>query len=194
MNKTSFLGAAGTVLAIVLVVGACGDAAGDVLPTAPPTVATPPTAAVPTTSPPTTPIPTTVPVFDCPVTIPVPGEFTAPDPYPATHPDAGLAWYGADGLWTALAVDGVHGQRKSVWWSTNFPGGDQEERPALQVTWTRLDADPPVVHRHDEPGTNAFTGDEGWFMISGIDPPDAGCWHVEATYKGATLGYVYEQS
>lgn len=29
-------------------------------------------------------------------------------------------------------------------------------------------------------------------MIGGIDPGEAGCWEVEAAYKGATLTYVYE--
>lgn len=31
-------------------------------------------------------------------------------------------------------------------------------------------------------------------MIAGIDPNEAGCWEVEATYKGATLSYVYEKT
>ncbi len=29
-------------------------------------------------------------------------------------------------------------------------------------------------------------------MINGIDPDEPECWEVTATYKGATLGYVYE--
>jgi hypothetical protein len=31
-------------------------------------------------------------------------------------------------------------------------------------------------------------------MIAGIDPDEPGCWEVEATYKGASLGYVYEKT
>ena len=42
------------------------------------------------------------------------------------------------------------------------------------------------------PGTNAYTPEDRWFMIAGIDPNTPGCWRVTATYKGATLSYVYE--
>lgn len=145
--------------------------------------------------------------FDCPVTIPpqpgfVPSEpdevtysehFPEPDPWPSEYPHEGLVWYGSAELWTALAVDGDHGGRKSVWWSANFPGGIVEERPAVSVTWTRLGTDEPQVIDNGGEATNAFIPDEGWFMIAGIDPDQGGCWHVEATYKNATLSYVYER-
>lgn len=29
-------------------------------------------------------------------------------------------------------------------------------------------------------------------MVNGIDPQEPGCWEVTATYRGATLSYVYE--
>ena len=48
----------------------------------------------------------------------------------------------------------------------------------------------PIVERG---GTNAYTDQDGWFMIAGIDPRLAGCWKVTAEYKGATLSYVYQQ-
>lgn len=146
--------------------------------------------------------------FGCPVTIPPqPGfvatepenvtyseHFPAPDPWPSEYPHKGMVWYGTEELWTALAVDGDHGGRKSVWWSVNFPGGIVEEQPETSVTWTRLDNDEPVVIENGGEATNAFTGAEGWFIIAGIDPNEAGCWEVEATYKGATLSYVYEKT
>lgn len=146
--------------------------------------------------------------FECPVTIPPqPGfvatkpenvtyseHFPAPDPWPSEYPHEGMVWYGTEELWTALAVDGDHGGRKSVWWSISFPGGIVEEQPDVSVTWTRLDTDDPVVIDNDLKATNAFTGAEGWFMIAGIDPIETGCWEVEATYKGATLSYVYEKT
>lgn len=125
----------------------------------------------------------------CPVTIP--GDVFAPrPPHPAAYPHAGLAWYGTDGLWTALETNGVYTPRKSVWWSAGFPGGDQEQQPALSVRWRRIDAAAPVID-NDGMATNAFTPEEGWFMIGGIDPEEPGCWEVEASYKGATLSYVY---
>lgn len=146
--------------------------------------------------------------FKCPVTIPPqPGfvasepenvtyseHFPAPDPWPREYPHEHMVWYGSEDLWTALAIDGDHGGRKSVWWSVNFPGGIEEEQPDVSVTWTRLDTAAPVIIDNDDKATNAFTAAEGWFMIAGIDPNEAGCWEVEATYKGATLSYVYERT
>jgi hypothetical protein len=135
------------------------------------------------------PPPTTT--LQCPITLPGAG-FRAPEPYPTDYPHEGLAWYGTDALWTALAVEGDHGPRKTVLWSAAFPGGAVEERPEVWVTWRRLDVDPPVELDNGGEATNAATAEEGWFMIAGIDPDEPGCWEVEATYKGATLSYVYE--
>lgn len=146
--------------------------------------------------------------FRCPVTIPPqPGlqasepvdvvyskSFPAPDPWPREYPGEEMVWYGTDELWTALAVDGDHGGRKSVWWSTNFPGGIEEGQPEVHVTWTRLDTEKPVVIDNGGMATNAYIPDHGWFMIAGIDSDQPGCWEVEATYKGATLSYVYEKT
>lgn len=122
----------------------------------------------------------------CPVTIPETG-FTPPTAPPDGLPD-GEAWFGTADLFTSLPLDGTYGPRKSVWWSGLFPGGTVEETPALSVTWTSLDSD--ETHTH-EPGTNAFTTEQGWFMIGGIDPDTAGCWRVEASYKGARVSYTY---
>lgn len=119
--------------------------------------------------------------------------FPAPDPYPHEYPNEGMVWYGSEGLWTALSVDGDHGGRKSVWWSSSFAGGIVEGEPEVWVTWTRLDTDEPVMIDNGGKATNAYTPEEGWFMIAGIDPSEPGCWEVEATYKGATLSYVYER-
>ena len=143
--------------------------------------------------------------FKCPVTIPSQPGMVAPEPKNATYsknfpdlesspsPSEGMVWYGSPELWTALAIDGDHGGRKSVWWSINFPGGIVEEQPDVLVIWTRLDTKKPVEIDNGGMATNAYTTSEGWFMIAGIDPPEAGCWEVEATYKGATLSYVYEK-
>ena len=130
---------------------------------------------------------------NCPITIPS-GEFVPPAGYPPVPSTAGSGdvWFGTDALFTVLPADGSTSQRKSVWWSSEFPGGSEEEQPPITVTWTRLD-DPSVTRTH-APGTNAYTVPDGWFMIAGIDPDEPGCWKVEAAYKGATLTYVYEQA
>ena len=145
--------------------------------------------------------------FVCPVTFPLqPGfvatipdnvtyseHFPAPEPWPSEYPHDAMVWHGTEELWTALAVDGDHGGRKSVWWSVNFPGGIEEEQPEVSVTWTRLDTKEPIVIDNGDMATNAFTQEEGWFMIAGIDPSQSGCWKVEATYKGTSHSYVYER-
>lgn len=143
--------------------------------------------------------------LECPVTIPPKPGFVATEPegltysehfratgWPSEYPHEGMVWYGSEELWTALAIDGNHTPRKSVWWSINLPGGGVEEQPDLSVIWTRLDTDELIVIDNGGKATNAFTAEEGWFMIAGIDPNEPGCWKVEANYKGATLTYVYE--
>lgn len=124
--------------------------------------------------------------LNCVVTVVRPPGLAVPD----THPAESVFgyWYGTTDLWTVLTADGSYGARKSVWWSAQFPGGDREERPEISVTWRRLDvAQPEIV---SDRGTNAFTAEDGWFMISGGDPQADGCWEITATYKGATLSYV----
>ncbi|GBE26022.1 hypothetical protein BMS3Bbin02_02314 [bacterium BMS3Bbin02] len=125
---------------------------------------------------------------DCPVTIPPQPGFQPPDGYPAT-PAFGI-WYGTEGLWTLLEPDGAYRQRKTVLWSVNFPGGFAEERPAVDVTWRRLDDSDESIWNEGY-GNNAYTQEDGDFMIAGIDPHRPGCWEVTATYKGAKLQYVY---
>lgn len=126
----------------------------------------------------------------CPITYPT-EVYTPPIGYPATSSGVDQAWYGTDDLWTTLPIDGAYAWRKSVWWSVGFPGGVEEGEPPIKVTWQRLDVDSdPIV---EERGTNAYTDQDGWFMIAGIDPRQAGCWEVTAQYEGTTLSYVYRQ-
>lgn len=127
----------------------------------------------------------------CVVTKPgVPG-FTPPPPYNPEPSSDGGEWYGTAELWTVLNSDGSYPPRKSVWWSTNFQGGAVEPSPELEVTWRRLFESALVIE--GERTTNAFTPQDGSFMIAGFDPPHSGCWEVTATYKGATLRYIYEK-
>lgn len=129
--------------------------------------------------------------FQCPVTIPPQPGFVPSDPDTAEPSIDDAVWYGDADLWTLLSSEGSYQPRKSVWWSEKFPGGKAEPTPDIAVSWERLDADRPEI-TVDE-GTNAFTGGDGWFMIAGIDPNEAGCWRVTARYKGATLSYMYER-
>ena len=128
----------------------------------------------------------------CATTIPSQPGFQPSDPWPATYPFEGWVWYGTEELWTFLDIDGDHGRRKSVWWSVHFGGAALEPTPDIGVVWRRIDGDSPLVIEEEAPGTNAHTDDHGWAMMNGIDPEDPGCWEVTATYRGATLSYVYE--
>ena len=158
-------------VAAFLVLSACGDAAVDE-----------PRAAAAID----TPVATTT-TAACQVTIPD-GQFVPPEPWPA-EASVGV-WYGTADLWTVLSTDGVYLRTKGVWWSQNFPGGQVEEQPDISVVARRLDA--PGEMRTEHLGTNAATSQDGWFMINGLDPDAPGCWELTATYKGASLSYIYE--
>jgi hypothetical protein len=131
----------------------------------------------------------------CPVTIPNNPGLVPPKPWAPvyTSTDGDYYWYGTESLWTVLPSDANdYAPRKSVWWSTKFGGGSAEPSPEISVTWRRLDTvDTPVI-ANESKGTNAYTVADGWFMIGGIDPIEPGCWGVTASYKGATLSYVYD--
>lgn len=125
----------------------------------------------------------------CEITQPTEPGLAAPDGWPE-HPPTNDVWYGTADLWTVLPVDGSSpAGRKSVWWSAKFPGGSVEPTPDIDVIWQRLDKPAALVRSNR--GNSAFIPDHGWFMIAGIDPPSAGCWKVTASYRGATLSYVY---
>ena len=70
--------------------------------------------------------------------------------------------------------------------------GASRKQPDITVTWKRLDQQAASIVV--SPGTNAFTAEDGDFIIAGIDPDEAGCWQVTATYKGTTLSYVYART
>ena len=126
--------------------------------------------------------------FDCPIT--EPNGYVPPETVTAPRLDE-YRWHGTAELFTPFNADGSYFWRKTVLWSANFPGGSVEERPKVDVTWERLDVEPPPLS-NDGDATNAYTPDDGWFMIAGIDPNELGCWQVTAEYKGAVLTYVYE--
>jgi len=139
----------------------------------------------------------------CPVTYPLDSPFTPPPPRldpgmgsPPSGANPGIvyAWYGSEDLWTYVPIDGTHNiDRQTVtkgpFWSANFPGGRVEGEPEISVTMRRLDG--VGEWANNGRGTNAYTEPDGWFMFAG-HTLELGCWEVTATYKGATLTYVYE--
>ena len=129
---------------------------------------------------------------DCVVTLPGETPFVPSEPYAPEPVSDAFSWYGTDGLWTVLPVDGVYVPTKSVWWSQAFdPQVSGEWTPDISVRYDRLDAPAdPVLS--EGPGTNAHTAEDGWFMIAHMrfTPPAAGCWRVTAEYKSTTLSFV----
>ncbi len=125
----------------------------------------------------------------CPMTVPPAEPFVPPDPWPAVPSSSEFVWYGSDDLWTVLEV-GRSMENKSVWWSVNFTSAAFESQPEIAVVFERLDVEADAVV-FASPGTNAYTPEDELFMINGIEPRDPGCWQATATYKGATLQYVY---
>jgi hypothetical protein len=125
----------------------------------------------------------------CVVTRPPQPGLAPPAPYQPSPSDESMVWYGTTALWTPLTIDATYRPRKSVWWSSAFGGGAHEPTPEISVTYQRLDAKAPLISS-GSPGTNAFTEEDGWFMIADIDPETRGCWKVTATYREATLSYV----
>ena len=130
----------------------------------------------------------------CISTAPPDPGFSAPEPYYADPFWEFDLWYGTADLWTILPRQGFeYGPRKSIWWSVEFAGWPTEPSPEIAVTWRRIDVLDGETIVSDHPGTNAFTPEDGLLMIAGIDPRINGCWEVTATYKGASLSYVYEK-
>lgn len=130
-------------------------------------------------------------VGSCPVTVQEQPGFAPPAPYAPKPSDPDAVWYGTGDLWTVLEAQGARAPRKSVWWSAHYQGGLVEPAPDISVVYDRLDRASPLV-TGGGPGTNAHTVHDGWFMIAGIDPTISGCWRVTASYRGATLSYVYQ--
>ena len=134
----------------------------------------------------------------CPVT--VPGEpLLPPPPYLAAPPAYYQSvWYGTPDLWTMLHPEGETWSslprqsngafsQKTWWWSGKFIIAD-ERQPLIAVTGRRLDA-PGFTFTAGNPGTHAYA-DFGTAMLVGIDIPTAGCWEIQAEYKGVVLSYV----
>ena len=130
----------------------------------------------------------------CISTAPPDPGFSAPEPYYADPLWEFDLWYGTADLWTILPRQGFDYQpRKSLWWSVRFAGWPTEPSPEIAVTWRRIDVLDGETIVSNQPGTNAGTPEGGQLMIAGIDARINGCWEVTATYKGASLSYVYER-
>jgi hypothetical protein len=129
------------------------------------------------------------------VTRPPDPSFVPPAPYSPTTPFAGEFWYGTEALWTEVRLDGMwrglpYGgsyTQKVFWWRQGYDWRT-EQQPDLTVTGRRLDAPaPPLVASR---ATNAFAGDIGSAMLTGVDIPTPGCWEITGHYAGTELSFV----
>lgn len=137
-----------------------------------------------------------IPPADCPVTTLAKPTFQAPEPYSPSAPWEGIFWFGSEHLWTALPNDGVWAElplnpdgytQKIFWWSDLYSLPDELE-PALVVSGRRLDAEASPLKTYG--ATNAFAGDIGEAMLTGVDFPTLGCWEVTGQYKKTGLTFV----
>ena len=131
----------------------------------------------------------------CPITAPRNHPFVPPTPYDSTGFE-GEFWYGSPHLWTVLPTDAIwdalpHNPegytQKIFWWSDLFSLKDEPE-PELAVTGQRLDGKAPLLR--GSRATNAYGGDIGEAMLTGVDFPTLGCWKITGQYKGTELSFV----
>ena len=120
-----------------------------------------------------------------------------PPPTPAKPPAVyvGQFWYGSPDLWTMLGSDGtwshlqlggVGYSQKIFWWRQGYVA-PAEQKPALTVTATRLDASAPVVSVADATNASADFGDA---MLVGVDLPSPGCWQITGHYHDHELSFI----
>jgi hypothetical protein len=126
----------------------------------------------------------------CPVTRPYQtGRFVPPAPYWTKELDTGQFWFGTDGLWTALPIDGVWERpsfAKLFWWR-QFYDNYREPRPKLIITGKRLDSLAPNVKA--DRATSAFAPPRSAMLI-GVELPIAGCWQITGHYEDDELTFV----
>lgn len=177
------------IILALLVTGCAGSAAAQVNKVTP-------TSALVKADPTTTPeVTTKVPPADCPVTVPQNPDFVPPEPYSPTSPFPDSFWYGTNTLWTLVPVDGVwgglpseHGYGQKVFWWREGYIWNEEPEPKITVTAERLDAPAQTFETSD--GTNAYAGDIGSAMLTGVTFPTEGCWRVTGKYGNAELSFV----
>ena len=130
-------------------------------------------------------------IFDCPITQPPDPPFIPASPWPAQPPDIDRYWFGDNGLWVALPLDGIWDQlllgEKFLLWSEEFDVYE-EERPELTVTARRLDGNPSSFHVSE--ATNAYHESIHWAMLIGVELASSGCWELTGQYKGHQLSFV----
>jgi hypothetical protein len=133
----------------------------------------------------------------CPVTTAPSPPFVPPVPYRANPYDEHF-WYGTNGLWTSLPVEGVWRlprredgfyfnklflwQEGWDWRKEPYPPG-----PDIKLVLRRLNGNTsPITSRG---GTNAFF-DDSWAMLTGVNFPTEGCWEITSFHDGHKLTFV----
>jgi hypothetical protein len=100
-------------------------------------------------------------------------------------------WYGSPQLWTQVPRSGHVSRRDKIfWWSAGY--GDRariEQRPNIIVTINRIGSG--VTTAINELPTHAgFDGATS--LLTMVDFPEAGCWQVNASYRGNQLAFVVD--
>jgi hypothetical protein len=127
----------------------------------------------------------------CPVTAPGQTAFDPPPAVPTALPPLappGTVWYGTTELWKAINPHGEvwasQSGRRMLWWSEGYSPADGR---VLTLTATHLDGASPTV---ETSGVAVGVPPYGDAMMVIILVPEQGCWQLEASYNGVTLGYI----
>jgi hypothetical protein len=131
----------------------------------------------------------------CPITRPPDLVFVPPKPY---HEIAhyGQFWYGHEDLWTALHPDGrwyalPHDEQgytqKVFWWRQGYDPAT-EPQPRIAMSGRRIDGEAPDIETSG--GTNGYHPELGYFMLTGVKIPTAGCWEFTGSYGKAEITFT----
>lgn len=182
-----------TLVVLTAALTACGTTGGQAYPN-PPTGSAYPNPPAGSAYP--NPLPASVP-STCAVTRQPDPAFVPPPPTPPQPPAryVGQFWYGTPDLWTMLGSQGTWSglqlgangySQKIFWWRQGYVS-TVEQKPALTVTATRLDATAAAVTVTDATNASADFGDA---MLVGVTLPTGGCWRITGQYRGHDLSFI----
>jgi hypothetical protein len=131
----------------------------------------------------------------CPVTQPPAEAFVPSEPF-RQEPYPGHFFYGTEALWTSIPHDPVwYGSEGSGYTQKLFYQRDgyfwrDDPTPALFVTGRKIDPTSKEVQTLVTfAATNAYSPDDGSFMLVGADIPSTGCWEITGVYGKDELTY-----
>jgi hypothetical protein len=135
----------------------------------------------------------------CPVTQPPEKAFSPPAPY-RQEPYPGHFFYGTEALWTSIPLNPVwyglpytegSGFTQKLFYQRDGYNWRDDPTPALIVNGRKIDPNSKEEQTLvTSAATNAYTPDDGSFMLVGADSPSTGCWQITGRYGSDELTYT----